>query len=1310
MNGLSDFVEVDDTTTYHLFNIEYTEEYGKPVVHLFCRDKNDEKHHIEVEGHRPSFYIEEDAYSKRVKNHDWVVDAERGYESIHGQPLIRIFAQLPKHIGGDGNRKGLRNHFEKTWEADVYYNSRFLIDSGIKTHFEVPDDVHKSASKGDFRVDYSDIEPVDSDWRATPRMITIDIEVLSPDGFPEPQSAEQPVTAITAHDNHTDDYTVWVLRCDGWNLSDTEVKNKTIENRPNSESINAVEVYEDESRMLDSFNNYVNQMRPDLLSGWNSSASDMGQGFDYPYLIHRCQKCNVSSYIDWSPLEQVWDGSWGPTAKGVGFFDMLKAYKKTQWSKPKGGYGLENIAQKELDYGKEDIDDIDEAWKSDVGTFLKYNIRDVSAVLGINEEAEVLEMFQNLRALTGAQFQNTFNNIDLLDVFILRYAKEFDICLPTNEEPARSWYYGAHVFEPKFGRHENVVYPDVWSLYPNQIRNVNMSPETLIGTEEELEESEYTEEDCRWAYIDTRRTALKQESDPEYEKLYFVDPSIKEGFMTSVVDDLMGMKDKYDGTDLYGAVKRVVNSCFTPDTEILTPDGVKNVTEFEVGDDVYAMDEETGEMEVKSVINTVEKPDYSGELVEISNGRMHHTVTPDHDMVVENSRYKDEWEIVEAGNLNQHTRYRVPTTWEYDSGSKLEEYPLWKHADVVYIEPDVHGHTFVAETDCGLTQHSTGSYNGYEVPVDVYEEHEEEIREMADRVLCRCENRERRTPAYINGSAFTQLAAWYTTEGSISSTTSERVIISQQDTTGRKCIEKAMKKCNLRYRKSDVCLSVTSEVLSKCFVELFGSGSFNKQFPKEFRRKLSTDQLRLAAVTFIQGDGRWSNETKHNARYTTCCETLRDDVLALFIECGHIARYQEYTSQAGTDGWRIHWRREANHQFSLDRSGNKTDMETYASNNGESGVYCITVEDNHTVIAGRNGKLSAIRQCYGVFGDSDSYGKGYRMFDWRIAEGITLVGRKQIQDTAVKYVDELNNIKEERGYDGNNAYLVLGDTDSVATSIPFVDEGEEVLDISQEATQRVNDWYSQWAADNLNLNGKHYCELEIESYSPYLFVPEPKTASAEGKKRYAQITAWEEGEWYDEPEFSATGIDIVRSDRAEVTRDVAEDVIDTILRTDDRSKVREKVYERLNTVVTDIKNGDVENSRLARPKGMGQPPEEYGSLSNTPQPTYRGAKYANQHFAWENMDEGSKPALLYIDKVRGDYPRTYTADTREGGKKVDAVALEEPNKLPEAFTIDYDKMVEKVVEDPLNPILAAMGWSVDEALADSSQGELSRFM
>jgi len=212
------------------------------------------------------------------------------------------------------------------------------------------------------------------------------------------------------------------------------------------------------------------------------------------------------------------------------------------------------------------------------------------------------------------------------------------------------------------------------------------------------------------------------------------------------------------------------------------------------------------------------------------------------------------------------------------------------------------------------------------------------------------------------------------------------------------------------------------------------------------------------------------------------------------------------------------------------------------------------------------------------------------------------------------------------------------------------------------------------------------------------------------KKRYAEIIAWDEGDWEDPPEFSVTGIDIVRSDRAEATRDIAREVLNIILRVEDRNDARDQVYDTLTEKVDAIKNGETPNSYIARPKGMSNHPEEYGSLDQTPMPTYRGAKYANQNFPWEQMGEGSKPQLLYIDKVRGDWPRYYDAETKEDGEPVDAVAGEHPDKVPDEFVVDTEKMIEKVVEDPLTPILEAMRWDFDDALADSTQAGIGQFM
>jgi DNA polymerase I len=1153
----------------------------------------------------------------------------------------------------------------------VFYSTRFLIDNGIYTHIEVDKDETWDSQyiSGDYRVHVDDIEAVDTDWKADPRQITVDIEVESPDGFPDPDEADQPVTAITAHDNYTDEYTVWVLRYEGWAYSDTEIQNMAVENRPSNVNISDVRVFDEESALLHNFNQYVEEKRPDMLGGWNSSTTDNGEPFDYPYLINRCQSFNIMSYKDWSPMGQIWDGGWGPDGKGIVFFDMMKAYKKTQFSKPNGGYGLDNIANRELGFGKEDMDDIDSAWRDEVELFLKYNMRDVQAVIEIDESAGVTDLFQNIRKLTGVQFDNCHNNIDILDPFILREAYNAGIALPTNEEPERDWYYGAHNFTPEFGRHKNAVYPDLWSMYPNMIRNCNMSPETLIGTEEDLEASEYTKDDCRWTYIDTRKKNIKKEDSPNYEKLYFCKPSIKEGFMNSVVDELMGMKNDYDGTDLYGAVKRVVNSCFTPDTEVLTPNGVRNITDIEVGDDVYSYNPKTKEMQVKPVTETIEKPNYDGEIVHIQNQSMDLKVTPDHRFLANKPRHGGGYEYTEAGNLNKWTQYETPNNWSSTDGSGIDTIDL---AD--YYDGDT--------TD--------------------------------ESIRCSDNGRHNTIPRHYDADNVITLLGWFITEGSVYLSGDEprgdRISISQYKSVHpdhHSEIVELFEEMGLSYTVTDTDINHSGSVWAEMLTEWCGEGSHNMTIPSWVFEKCSTEQKKLLRDTMMKGDGDTADTPK---RYTTVSTNLRDDFMRLVWETGHPVTYTEDdSSRHGDSVWRVFWRTErSNMSFRCHRDETRE--------RAQNGVYCIQVEDNHMLVAGRNGKFTNIPNCYGVFGDSNSYGKGYRLYDWRIAEGITLGGRKMIIDSSDTFVGALNDIKEERGYDGQNARLVGGDTDSVMSAVPYVDiedrdDMEEVVEIAHDAADRVNEWYNEWTEDTFNIkNGEHYCRLEIESYAPWLFVPEPATKNAEGKKRYAEIIAWEEGEWFSPPEFHVTGIDVVRSDRATITREVCSDVLEHILRIDDRSEAREAIRERIKTAYDAAQRGECSNAYIARPKGMSMHPDEYGSPTELPSTTYRGAKYANKNFDWEHMGEGSKPQLLHIERVRGDWPSTYTAKTKEDGMNVDAVSVENPNKVPDNFVIDMDTQLQKTIGSSLTPILSAMNWSYKSMISDTKQTDIEKFM
>ncbi len=1233
MDSLADFTR--DTTQLHVMGVEYEERFGETVVHLFCRNRDDEHVWVEVTNHSPSFYIPREAATRKIANHQWVTNIEDGYGSIHQEPLARVETKLPKHINGDKNTKGLREYFDTTYEADVFYDTRFLIDTGIKTHFEYnkADVTHGQHISGDFQLDVSDLSAVDDPtWRATPRVVTIDIEVLSPDGFPEPQEANQPVTAITAYDNYADEYTVWVRRCESWTQTDIEISNMVIEERPADSAINEVRVFDaaDEDQMLDSFNQYVKDKRPDLLSGWNSSATDMGGAFDYPYLINRCQSLNVLSFREWSPMGQVWDGSWGPSGKGVEMFDMMKAYKKTQFSKPNGGYGLENIASKELDYGKEDIDDIDETYVNDPRTFLKYNMRDVSAVVGIDESAGVIDLFQNIRALAGVQFENCHNPIDTLDPYIIRFANRNGFALPTNEKPERGWFYGGHVFEPELGRHPNAVYPDVWSEYPNAFRVCNISPETAVGTKEDLEASEYTEDDCRWSYIDTRQDNVKKEDDPDYEKFYYLKPEIKEGFMSQVVDHVMGLKDAYDGTPLYGPAKIIVNATWGVFGDSDSYGKGYRLFDWRLAESITLYGRKTIQYTASKYVDALNelKDEYGYE------GHNAYQVGGDSVPADEPTLIRRDGEVRIVSIKDVTTEDEVWTDGGWSGVKNVIKKPNRKQLYTVWTK---HGITHVTE-DHGLIRD-----NGEEVtPTEVDEGDPLLHRDITD--------------VNVSGMSMEEERAWllglFAAEGSCGiyeceSGAKASWAINNQDrellehaqeilseTFGVQTkIDDVMESSNTMKLRLDKTGDNASIVLG--FREMLYDGT-EKRVPKEVLNG-SADVQRAFVAGHHAGDGHIAHDHKEFDELWTKHKHLAAGLAFLLRQLGHTVSMHVRTEQSD---------------------------EYYR-------IRCVTFT------VGNDDEILGIEE-YEYGGD---------------------------------YVYDLET--ENHHFQSGVGSIIVHNTDSVMTSIPFMDadtrvDQERIVDLAIEACDIVNDSYDDFADEMFNSDGE-YMELEIESYAPWLFVPKGVTKE-KAKKRYAEIIAWDEGDWYDPPEFSVTGIDIVRSDRADVTRSVLEDVITTILREDDKEVARKEVYDTIKSKVDAIENGEIANSAIARPKGMSKDPTEYGSVDDTPMPTYRGAKYANQHFGWENLGEGSKPQLLYIDRVRGEYPSTYTAETKENGRAVDAIACEQPDAVPDAFVVDTSKMIEKVLEDPLTPILEAMGWSFDEALSDSTQVGIGSFM
>lgn len=581
-----ELTELSEREPLKLMTLEYDIEsdgnfLSEPIVQLFCRDADGARRTIEVEGFYPSFYISEQDYidnehdlfneimvreivaregitsDNNVNNAALREQREPPRKTLKGRNLVRVYTVLPEHV------KKLKQSgiFEETWEADVFFTNRFLVDSGIKEGLTVP--------RGEDRVSYEDIEAIDEPPDVSPRMVTIDIEVWTGGEFPDTQNPTKPITAVTVHDTYSNEYRSAVLHPDavseGTEHSWPDDPDWTL---PDGVSDTDVEVYHSEGQMVADFNEWIIDKDPDLLTGWNSSSNEMGSGFDYPYWLNRSERINEWSYRDLSPTDSAFVTQRGSAVVGGReMFDMLQAYKKTQIHE-KRSYSLGYIAEDELGYGKEDIGDLDEGWLHEPVQFMKYNIRDVEAVVKIEESKNVLEMYDHIRSIAGATYSEIADsNIGIIDVLFLRQASNRGIALPTSVRPDVQHYWGAYVFPPVPGKHKNVVYPDLSSLYPNLFRDMNASPETIIGFESDLKQSNYTKDDCHTVYVDTRSESTKRSVDePERTPLYVLKPEVKESFVRETIQDLIDMKYEYKkdeySDEAYAAVKRITNSVY----------------------------------------------------------------------------------------------------------------------------------------------------------------------------------------------------------------------------------------------------------------------------------------------------------------------------------------------------------------------------------------------------------------------------------------------------------------------------------------------------------------------------------------------------------------------------------------------------------------------------------------------------------------------------------------------------------------------------------------------------------------------------
>ena len=301
------------------------------------------------------------------------------------------------------------------------------------------------------------------------KLVTIDIEVASENGFPDVESAAEEMLLITIQDYNTKNIITWGV---GPFLN----KQKNVEYRQ----------FSSEHSMLNDFIHYWMNNTPEIVTGWNN------QLYDMPYIARRLERILGEKLMKrlspWGLVTEVETFIMGRKhisydIGGITQLDYLDLYKKFTYTNQES-YRLDHIAnvelgQKKLDHSEFDTfkDFYSKGWQK----FVEYNIIDVELVDRLEDKMKLIELALTMAYDAKVNYSDVFYQVRMWDTIIYNYLKNRNIVIPPKERSDKdAKYAGAYVKEPIPGKYDWVVSFDLNSLYPHLIMQYNISPETLL--------------------------------------------------------------------------------------------------------------------------------------------------------------------------------------------------------------------------------------------------------------------------------------------------------------------------------------------------------------------------------------------------------------------------------------------------------------------------------------------------------------------------------------------------------------------------------------------------------------------------------------------------------------------------------------------------------------------------------------------------------------------------------------------------------------------------------------------------------------
>ena len=366
---------------------------------------------------------------------------ETNYRTLSGEPVE------PIKPGTVRDCREFYNKYDNVDGFEIYGNDRYIYQY-----------ISEKYPEDEIKFDINKI-----------KLVTLDIEVASEEGFPDVESCSEEILAITIQNYSSKKIVTWGVKPFKHNRKDLTYN-----------------YCDSEHSLLSSFINYWIENPPEVITGWNI------QLYDIPYIAKRLNRVLGEKLMKrLSPWGLVTEGEIYINGRkhttfdigGVTQLDYLDLYKKFTY-KAQESYRLDYIAEVELGQKKLDHSEFDtfkdfytQGWQK----FIEYNIIDVELVDRLEDKMKLIELALTMAFDAKVNFNDVFYQVRMWDNIIYNYLKKRNIVIPPkNKSQKNEKYAGAYVKEPIPGKYDWVVNFDLNSLYPHLIMQYNISPETLL--------------------------------------------------------------------------------------------------------------------------------------------------------------------------------------------------------------------------------------------------------------------------------------------------------------------------------------------------------------------------------------------------------------------------------------------------------------------------------------------------------------------------------------------------------------------------------------------------------------------------------------------------------------------------------------------------------------------------------------------------------------------------------------------------------------------------------------------------------------